>query len=333
MAYVVGTDIHSLSRPKDWTALHNAGCRFIFIKASDNNWADRSFSDNWKESKDAGLLRGAYHFFHWETNTSRATSSQQAEIFIKTIGTDKGELPPVCDLETVFDFTRKPPLAFRLPPVKTLVERLKGWLDSVEKDFGRKPIIYTSASFVNSTGINNNNAPWIVEYPLWLAQYPYAPGTKGNYRDPNADLTASKGMPAQPTKFPSWSWSFWQWSAHGRMGGFPDNQDVDFDYFNGSYEDLLKWANAKEPTPIHPKPDPDPDDPKPDPDPDPDDSYYLYTVQPKDTLGDIAKFCINKYGIKKNMWTLVDEIVKANPDKIKTKSNIQEGWELKIPKS
>jgi GH25 family lysozyme M1 (1,4-beta-N-acetylmuramidase) len=337
MAYVIGTDIHSLSRPSDWTALYNAGCKFIFIKASENNFADKYFSDTWQKAKDAGLLRGAYHFFHPEVN-----SSPQIDIFTKTVGTDKGELPPVCDLETVYDFSRRPLVAIPLPNANTLLGRLKDWLDKVEQAFGCKPIIYTRAEFVKSNGIS---ASWLNNYPLWLAQYPWAPGTHADYKDPNANLTS---MPTQPNGFQSWS--FWQWSGHGRMGGFPSNQDVDFDYFNGSYEELSKWANDHGPTP---KPNPDPNkkqDPNPDPnkkqDPDPDPNkkqdpdpiidatYILYTVRQGDDLGKIAQNCITIYQIKKSIWTLVDDIVKANPDKIKTKQTpIIPNWELKIPKS
>ncbi len=329
MTYVLGTDIHSRSRPSDWTALYNAGCKFIFIKASERDFPDPFFSDTWQKAKDVGLLRGAYHFFHPEVN-----SSPQIDIFTKTVGADKGELPPVCDLETVYDFTRKPPVVIPLPPANTALARLQDWLSKVEQAFGCKPIIYTRAEFVKSNGIS---ASWLNDYPLWLAQYPWAPGTHVDYKDPNANLTS---VPTQPKGFQAWS--FWQWSGHGRMGGFPANQDVDFDYFNGSYDDLLKWANEHGPTPKpNPNPNPNPDpgpnpnpNPNPKPNPVPDDSYIKYIVKQGDDLGKIASFCQHNYGIQTNLWALVDKIVKANPDKIPTKQTpILPGWELKIPKS
>jgi len=335
MAYAVGTDIHSSSSPTDWTALYNAGCKYIFIKAGENAWADKAFSTNWQKAKDAGMLRGAYHFFHWEVKTVK----EQAQAFINAVGTDQGELPPVCDFEPVPDFSKTPRVMFPLQKPQTMTDRLKQWLQIVEDKFGRKPIIYTSASFMNSTGINKNMAPWLTDYPVWLAQYPWAPGTKADYRDPNAGPTPGPGMPTLPGNFKDWSWSFWQWSAHARMDGFPQNQDVDLNYFNGSYEDLLAWSKAEKPNPTpDPNPDPNPDpkpDPNPDPKPDPlpDDSYILYTVKQGDTLGGIAQACITQYGLKKNLYKFVDEIFAANSDKMTSKNYVQPGWVLKIPKS
>ncbi len=112
------------------------------------------------------MLRGAYHFFHPESNNP----AQQANTFIQAVGADKGELPPVLDIEQVY--VDGNPIS--LPSGSALLALIKQWLDLVESAFGRKPMIYSSASFLNQQGVN---ASWLINYPLWVAQYPYMPGT------------------------------------------------------------------------------------------------------------------------------------------------------------
>jgi hypothetical protein len=48
----------------------------------------------------------------------------------------------------------------------------------------------------------------------------------------------------------SWkTWSFWQYSEAGKITGIPYD-GVDLDYFNGTYEDLLKFCNISAPPPV-----------------------------------------------------------------------------------
>ena len=127
------------------------------------------------------MLRGAYHFFHPESNNP----AQQTNTFIQAVGADKGELPPVLDIEQVY--VDGNPIS--LPTGDAMLALMKQWLDPVESAFGRKPMIYASAFFLNQQGIN---ASWLNNYPLWVAQYPYAPGTNNEYtsafRDAHADF-------------------------------------------------------------------------------------------------------------------------------------------------
>jgi len=51
---------------------------------------DAFFQRNWKKSKNAGLVRGAYHFF-LATKSGKA----QAENFINSVELSPGDLPPV----------------------------------------------------------------------------------------------------------------------------------------------------------------------------------------------------------------------------------------------
>ena len=229
MAYVFGIDISSYDTASDWNAVRNQGVRFVFVKASENVTADSRFVPNWQGAKGAAMYRGAFHFFHPEHNNA----AQQASTFIQTVGSDKGELPPVLDVEPVYDANKKD-----ITPIgSALLNQVQTWLNQVEAAFGRKPMIYTSNSYATSHGLN---ASWLANYPLWLAQYPYMPGTTNQYSDPTNVPSPSANMPQQPTGFRPWI--FWQYSSVGVLSAFSSR--IDMDYFNGSLTDLANFAGT-----------------------------------------------------------------------------------------
>ena len=255
MAYVFGLDVSGYTTVNSWSAVANQGVKFVFVKASENGYTDSMFVQHWQNAKSAGMLRGAYHFFHPE-----ADPSHQADVFIAAVGADKGELPPVLDLESVYVNG----VAIALPAGNAMVSAVQVWLNKVEQAFGRKPMIYTSYVFVNSQRVS---APWLANYPLWIAQYPYQPGTTKEYQNPQNVPTPSQYMPQQPPGFQPWS--FWQYSSKGQMSGFGPGQLLDFDYFNGTMDDLNKFATGS--TSSTPP------------------AATTYTVQPGDTLASIAQ--------------------------------------------
>jgi lysozyme len=267
MTYVFGIDISSYAVAIDWKVVSNQNVKFVFIRASENGFADARFTESWQGSKSVGMLRGAYHFFHSETNNS----AQQAAKFIQTVGSDKGELPPILDLESVY--VNGNPIS--LPVGTAMLALIKDWIDRVESAFNRKPIIYTSTEFVRSHSIS---AAWLINYPLWIAQYPYMPGTSSEYHDPQNVPTPGPMMPEQPAGFQPWT--FWQYSSKGQLSGFPPNQPLDFDYFNGALADLNRFAQTANPSSTPSNPASPPASPP---------TPTQYTVQAGDTLASIAK--------------------------------------------
>jgi lysozyme len=228
MASVFGIDVSGWDATSDWNLVRSQGVRFVFAKASENLTADLKFSQHWRGAKSVGMYRGAYHFFHSELDNA----AQQANAFIQAVGADKGELPPVLDLEPVLDENQRDISSSG----NTLMTRMKIWLDAVESAFGRKPMIYTSTSYVTSHGAN---AAWLVNYPLWIAQYPWIPGTHNEYTDP-AMMPTPGGIPQQPPVFQPWI--FWQYSEAGRLNAF--SSAIDFNYFKGSPDDLANFAGG-----------------------------------------------------------------------------------------
>jgi lysozyme len=301
MSPVFGIDVSGWVNSPNWNTVSAQGVKFVFVKASENTSADAKFLQHWQGSKSVGMLRGAYHFFHPEKNNS----AQQASAFIQAVGTDKGELPPVLDLEQVY--VNGNPIA--LPTGDAFLALMKQWLDPVEAAFGRKPMIYASGYFLNQHGVN---ASWLSSYPLWVAQYLYAPGTSEEYKSASTLPTPASGMPLQPAGFQPWI--IWQYSSKGQLAGFPSLQLLDFNYFNGSLGDLAAFASQPAPTVVQPQqPAPQPVIP---PAPAP---QTTYTVKPGDSLYAIAA----KYG------TTVQAIAIAN--NISNPNSIQVGQVLKIP--
>lgn len=256
MATVPGIDVSYWDAGIDWPKVRAAGQRFVFVKATEGDfYADPTFDDNWAGAKSAGLLRGAYHFFRCNVDPKK-----QAEKFIDYVRSvnDNGELPPVLDLETNDGQTKD-----------KVVARAKTWLDLVEAEFGKKPVIYSGQYFLQDYFSVAGGGPpaWAKDYPLWLAQYPnsYSPGM-------------------QPYLPKGWfKWTFWQYSDKGQVNGI--NANVDMNLFNGTLEELYKFAGAQISIQL----------PK------------SHTVASGDTFESIA----NQYGVT------VRELVSANPQLLK----------------
>lgn len=157
---------------------------FVFIKATEGvTMRDESFRSNWKDAGKAGLRRGAYHFF-----LSSKDGALQAENFIKTVGEIRArDLPPVLDIESIHRGCSR----------ELLNERALQWLRAVEKRYGRKPIVYSGASFAR-----NYLSPAITsEYEIWIAHY-------------GAHRPAFDG------------WTYWQFTDRALVRGVPRPVDL-----------------------------------------------------------------------------------------------------------
>jgi lysozyme len=150
-----GIDVSHHQRFIDWekVAEHSQfKVSFTFLKATEGTTIrDTRFETNWKESKEAGLVRGAYHFFS-------ATSSPytQAQNYIRTVDLAGGDLAPVLDFE-IHDNSKSPAL---------MRKNVEKWISIVEKHYGCKVIIYTNTHIYNKylRGYFKNNPLWIADY-------------------------------------------------------------------------------------------------------------------------------------------------------------------------
>ena len=273
MATVPGIDVSYWDAGIDWPKVRATGQRFVVAKATEGDfYSDPTLDDNWFGAKSAGLLRGAYHFFRCNVDARK-----QAKYFIDYVRTlkDDGELPPVLDLESN-DGQKKEKI---IPAVKT-------WLDLVESAFGKKPIIYSGQYFLQDYLSEAGGGPpaWAKDYPLWLAQYPnqYAEGMR----------------PYLPKGW--YKWTIWQYSEKGKVNGI--NASVDMNLFNGSLEDLYKFAGAKIITEVSTTP-------------------QKHTVAAGDSFEAIA----NKYGVT------LRELIGANPQLLRTGDSLTVPATVSIP--
>jgi lysozyme len=149
---------------------------FAFIKATEGlGSVDEEFRNNWRQCGRSGLPRGAYHFF-----IASKSGKAQAENFIETVRFQKGDLPPVLDIETTNGAS-----------VEDIKQRAKDWLLRVEQYYKVKPVIYTNVGFYNSfLGADFDG------YPLWIAHY----------------LQKDKPRIGR-------NWSFWQHNETGHVNG------------------------------------------------------------------------------------------------------------------
>jgi lysozyme len=140
--------------------VENIRIGFAFIKATEGiGNVDRQFHRNWKKSKQAGVIRGAYHFF-----IASKDGKMQAENFINEVKLQPGDLPPVLDVEQRNGVS-----------VVELKKEVKKWLATVEEYYKVRPIIYTNVDFYNK-----NLGSEFDRFPLWIAHYyePHEPRIK-----------------------------------------------------------------------------------------------------------------------------------------------------------
>ena len=152
---LMGIDVSHFQGRVDWAAVRAAGCSFAFAKATEGaGVTDPFFAANWAGMKEAGLLRGAYHFFR-----AGEPAAAQAAHFLSAVPFEAGDLPPVLDIE-LNDGVTGPPL----------VGGVQTWLDAVEPAAGSTPVIYTNTPFWDAHFTDG-----FAQYPLWIAHYGPAP--------------------------------------------------------------------------------------------------------------------------------------------------------------
>jgi lysozyme len=159
---LTGPDV-SLNQPQvDWPQVAGGGQHFAIAKATDGLGSpDSAFGkQRWKAMKDAGLVRGAYHFAR--PQKGRDPKAEVAEFLARMDevgGLQPGDLVPLLDVEAfgkAGDLTRPQTL-----------EWVRGWVTELRTRIGRPPIIYTGAFWRDVMG----NPPDNLGCPLWLAAY------------------------------------------------------------------------------------------------------------------------------------------------------------------
>ena len=197
---VPGIDVSYYQQRIAWKRVRRAGMRFAFIRVSDGTTvSDPRFAANWAGARRAGLMRGAYQYFRPEES-----AIAQADLLIAALARDRGELPPVIDLETDGGLT----------PAQ-LQDRARVWVARVRDRLGVEPIVYTGPEFWRARARGAD----LTAQPLWIAHY-------------------TSSCPTVPS--PWTAWTFWQHSDRGRVRGIAGR--VDLSVFAGTMRDLQDFA-------------------------------------------------------------------------------------------
>ncbi len=207
---VQGLDVSGWQGDVNWTAQANQGARFAYVKATEGTgFKSSSFASQYNGSRNAGLIRGAYHF---ALPNDGSTAAGQADYFVNNGGgwsADGWTLPPLLDIEyNPYDSLGN--TCYNMSPSQ-IVNWVKAFSNQVKARTGRLPMVYTTTDWwKRCTG----NSPALGGQPLHIAAYSTWVGE----------------MPF------GWStYSVWQYSSTGPFAG-------DSNVWRGSYAQLQKFA-------------------------------------------------------------------------------------------
>jgi GH25 family lysozyme M1 (1,4-beta-N-acetylmuramidase) len=201
----VSSHQHPDGRPIDWKAVRASGITFAFIKADEGprpsgeeragrgagRYTNPWFRRDGDGARAAGVLVGAYHYARPRKPVA-ATAEADARAFVTLTGpARRGAIPPVLDLEETGGLGARDITAWATR-----------WMTTVEALTGRTPVLYTGLWFWNSYLDGTGE---LARHPLWIARYAESPGLlPGGWR----------------------AWSFWQFTARGRVPGIAVDVDI-----------------------------------------------------------------------------------------------------------
>ncbi|HZY38662.1 MAG TPA: GH25 family lysozyme [Mucilaginibacter sp.] len=189
-----GIDVSSYQGLIDWQKVKNmhqdsVRINFAYIKATEGILlTDPYFMRNWRACQRVGMVAGAYHFFR-----PRSSGKLQARFFLANISVQKGNLPPVVDVESLDGVTQE-----------KMRKELDDFLKEVSLKTKTKPIIYSGLKFYY-----DNLAGYFDKYHFWLS----------NFDQPDLGVNTAT------------DWKFWQHSNRASVSGILHG--VDFDVFRG----------------------------------------------------------------------------------------------------
>lgn len=188
---IQGIDVSHHQGDIDWKMVAaQPKVRFAIMKATEGgDHKDSRFADNWQRAGDAGLVRGAYHFF-----TFCRPGKDQAQNVLATVPKQPGILPIAVDLEFVGNCSKVPTLEEMATEVNAFFTELKG-------TFPEKPIFYVTPEFFDRY-LKGNESRFPDHY-LWL-----------------------RSVFKEPTQEDCGGWSIWQFADNGNVDGIQGAVDL-----------------------------------------------------------------------------------------------------------
>jgi lysozyme len=192
-----GLDISRYQEYVNWDNLRTLSSQgdtisfsFVFMKATQGTWReDPTFDGNWEDAHTHHLFCGAYHYYMADQDARR-----QADNFISSVKLERGDMPPVIDIEDTRGKTKE-----------EIVDGVKTMARLLELHYGTKPIIYSNIAFIEDYLSDD-----FTDYYFWVAHY---------YQE---DLRIAEEI----------NWLFWQHNDRAML--FGSDQYVDVNVFNGN---------------------------------------------------------------------------------------------------
>lgn len=171
---------------------------YVYIKSTEGRSVrNKYYAADLLKARKKGIPVGSYHFF-----STTSTGAEQARHFLKYTWVAANDLPPVLDIEPSEAQIRK------MGGDEKMFHEVRVWLQVVEKQRGKRPVLYVSQTFVNK---HLSKAPDLLQkYEVWIARY-------GEYK-PYVRLL------------------HWQLTPYGRVRGI--QPEVDINVFNGTREEF-----------------------------------------------------------------------------------------------
>ncbi|MDD3079164.1 MAG: GH25 family lysozyme [Paludibacter sp.] len=148
-----GVDLSHHQSDVNWEKLNTQKPYFIFFKATEGaTHIDSKYKENYKNARKKKIIVGSYHFFSYTSN-GRA----QAEHFLQNVKLQKGDLPPVLDVE----------YKKNMPSRSVVTQEIIAFLKTVTTKTGKKPIIYCDYDYYTDYlkgKLKNPHILWVCDY-------------------------------------------------------------------------------------------------------------------------------------------------------------------------
>ncbi len=206
---VHGIDISRYQTEIDWPLAQANGVSFAFIKATEGgDIVDPMFASHWQGAAQAGVARGAYHFYY-----HCRSPEEQARYFIRNVPRARGALPPVLDME----WTPFSPTCTKRENPRVIRQNAATFMNIVAEHYGQVPIMYTTVDFFTE------NELWRLSgHDFWLRSVAQVPAAR----------------------FGGQHWTFWQYTGTGLVPGVRGKTDINV--FAGNAREWSDWRVSRQ---------------------------------------------------------------------------------------
>ena len=211
---IFGIDISHHQLVTNYDLLNNnSNIRFKYHKATQG--VDMKDSTYLYHMNKLNGPKGAYHYYRPIHNPL-----VQANYFYDYASQIQLQLPPVLDIEGYFEVDKA---YYKATPKTTIHKNLWYLIKETERLFKHRPLIYTGYYFWRDFIGLNSGIPNYCD--LWIASYNPSPVIPSEWK----------------------TWKLWQYTDNGLIPGIQNN--VDFNYFNGTEEEFKVFTGEYAPPP------------------------------------------------------------------------------------